>query len=85
MLARFGAIGMERTRQFLDMYGIKTLPLDPSLADLAADVFARYGKGRHPAGLNFGDCFSYALAKENGVPLLFKALDFGQTDVAVFG
>lgn len=81
--ARFGAIGVEKTRQFLDMQGIKTLALDQPLADLTADAYARYGKGRHPAGLNYGDCFSYALAKQAGAPLLFKGLDFGQTDVAV--
>jgi len=82
VFTRFGAIGMEKARHFLDMHGIKTLPLDLSLADLAADAFARYGKGRHPAGLNYGDCFSYALAKQTGAPLLFKGQDFGQTDVA---
>lgn len=85
VLARFGAIGVEKARQFLDIHGIKTLPLDQSLADLAVDAYARYGKGRHPAGLNFGDCFSYALAKQTGAPLLFKGLDFGQTDVVLYG
>ena len=50
-------------------------------AILARDAFLRYGKGRHPARLNFGDCFSYALAKRLGEPLLFKGDDFILTDV----
>ncbi len=57
-------------------------PVDYALARLAADAFARFGKGRHPAGLNFGDCFSYALAKSLDAPLLFKGADFARTDIA---
>jgi ribonuclease VapC len=50
---------------------------------LSLDVFAKYGKGRgHPARLNFGDCFAYAMAKQHGVPLLYKGDDFSQTDLA---
>jgi ribonuclease VapC len=55
------------------------------LADDIARIraaYRRFGKGRHPAGLNFGDCFSYALAMSTGEPLLFKGADFSQTDVA---
>ena len=48
-------------------------------------AFIRYGKGRHPAGLNFGDCMAYALAKRLDAPLLFKGNDFSQTDVRVAG
>jgi ribonuclease VapC len=48
---------------------------------MVVDAFRRFGKGRHPAGLNFGDCFSYALASATGEPLLFKGSDFSQTDV----
>jgi ribonuclease VapC len=59
------------------------LPVDHEQALLARDGFRRFGKGRHPAGLNFGDCFSYALAKQRGEPLLFKGNDFSQTDVLV--
>ena len=51
----------------------------------ARDAFARYGKGRHPAGLNFGDCAAYALAVTEAEPLLFKGTDFGATDVEVVG
>ena len=50
-------------------------------ADRARLAYATYGKGNHPARLNFGDCFAYALAKETGEPLLFKGNDFAQTDV----
>ena len=52
-------------------------------AGLARMAFLRFGKGRHPAGLNFGDCASYALAKAHNVPLLFKGGDFARTDIAV--
>ena len=50
-------------------------------ATLALDAFARFGKGRHPARLNMGDCFAYACAKAHGVPLLFKGDDFPLTDI----
>jgi ribonuclease VapC len=49
----------------------------------ALDAFDRFGKGRHPADLNMGDCFAYACAKTHGVPLLFKGDEFTQTDVAI--
>ncbi len=57
------------------------VPFDARHASLALDAFRRYGKGRHRAGLNMGDCFSYALAKATGLPLLFKGDDFVHTDV----
>ncbi len=50
---------------------------------IAREAYRRFGKGQHKAGLNFGDCFSYALSKYSGQPLLFKGNDFRQTDVAV--
>ncbi|MBI4756891.1 MAG: type II toxin-antitoxin system VapC family toxin [Betaproteobacteria bacterium] len=80
--ARLGAAGMEKARAFLNMHGIKTLPLDETLADLAAEAFARHGKGRHPAGLNFGDCFAFAAAKHAHAPPLCKGRDFSQTDLS---
>jgi ribonuclease VapC len=52
-------------------------------AVIARKAFRHYGRGRHPANLNFGDCFAYALAKEKSAPLLFKGDDFGRTDVIV--
>jgi ribonuclease VapC len=62
---------------------IKIVPVDADLADLARSAWRRYGKGRHPAGLNFGDCFSYALAKATGEPLLAKGGDFASTDISM--
>jgi len=71
----------------LDLYlarsRIEIVPFTESQARLARDAFRRYGKGRHPAQLNFGDCMAYALARESGEELLFKGTDFGQTDIAV--
>ena len=57
------------------------VPFTAEHACLARDAWRRYGKGRHKAGLNLGDCFSYALAKERGQPLLFKGEDFAATDI----
>ena len=72
-------------RRFLESLlrssGISIEPVTVEQALLAREAFFDYGKGRHPAGLNFGDCFSYALAKATGEPLLFKGDDFRQTDV----
>jgi ribonuclease VapC len=62
---------------------IEVVPFTRSQASLARDAFHRFGKGRHPAGLNFGDCMAYALAKETGEELLFKGTDFAQTDIAI--
>ncbi|WP_236571664.1 type II toxin-antitoxin system VapC family toxin [Rhodovarius lipocyclicus] len=60
---------------------IDVIPFTAEHAALARDAWRRYGKGRHPAGLNLGDCFSYALAKSRNEPLLFKGEDFARTDV----
>ncbi len=81
--SRLGDIGVERAKRFLAIERMRTLSLDESLADAAAEAYRRFGKGRHPAGLNFGDCFSYALAIREQVPLLFKGDDFSRTDVRV--
>ncbi len=62
---------------------IVVVPFDDHHADIARDAFVRYGKGRHPAALNFGDCAAYALAIAEAEPLLFKGTDFGSTDVEV--
>jgi ribonuclease VapC len=62
---------------------IAIVPVSVMQAQIARKAFLDFGKGRHPAGLNFGDCFSYALAKQRGEPLLFKGNDFSQTDVLV--
>ena len=63
---------------------IAIVPFDAEQAEIARSAYEQYGKGRgHPAQLNFGDTFSYALAKAQGLPLLFKGDDFTRTDVAV--
>jgi len=56
-------------------------PVTEEQAHIARQAYSDFGKGRHPAGLNFGDCFSYALSKVTGEPLLFKGNDFGKTDI----
>jgi ribonuclease VapC len=61
--------------------GVAVVAVDADQVDVARSAWRRYGKGRHPAGLNFGDCFSYALAAVTGEPLLFKGDDFAQTDL----
>lgn len=68
---------------WLDAAGVAIVSFDEEQARLAAEAFERFGKGRHPAGLNYGDCFAYALAKSRACPLLFKGDDFTKTDVAV--
>jgi ribonuclease VapC len=60
---------------------VDIVPFDRNLAAGALAAFIRFGKGRHPAGLNLGDCAAYALAKARGLPLLFKGNDFARTDV----
>jgi ribonuclease VapC len=69
---------------FLKTAIIECYPIDELQARLAREAFLRFGKGRHPAGLNFGDCFSYALARKLDAPLLFVGNDFSHTDVRVY-
>jgi ribonuclease VapC len=79
-----GQIGPDAGRQcdaFFRRAGIIIEPFTVEQAYLARQAFLDFGKGRHPAGLNFGDCFSYALAKITGEPLLFKGEDFKKTDI----
>jgi len=80
-----GQIGPDAGRQcdtFLRRAGIGIEPVTVEQAHLARQAFLDFGKGRHSARLNFGDCFAYALAKVAGEPLLFKGEDFRKTDVA---
>ena len=60
---------------------LQIIPVDESLVRIARAAHQAFGRGHHPARLNFGDCFSYALAKQAGEPLLFKGNDFRQTDI----
>jgi len=62
---------------------IDVVPFDERLAGRAVEAFRRFGKGRHPAGLNFGDCCTYALAEERGLPILCVGDDFRHTDLPV--
>ncbi len=80
-MGKKGTEGELRAQAILDLGGIQIVPFDASHAVVAQQAFRLYGKGRHPAALNFGDCLSYALAKSLGEPLLFKGNDFRLTDV----
>jgi ribonuclease VapC len=79
--ARNGYEGLRDFDLFLLKAGIIIETVDAEQAGTARTAFSKFGKGRHKAGLNFGDCFSYALAKTLGVPLLFKGDDFNRTDI----
>jgi ribonuclease VapC len=72
----------QKVHEFLLSAGIRPVAIAPDESDRALDAFSRYGKGRgHPAQLNMGDCFAYAMARNNRVPLLFKGDDFTKTDI----
>ena len=79
--ARHGQAGGDKLDQMLHIANIQVEPVTAEQITAARLAFRTYGKGRHPAALNFGDCFSYALAKIMDQPLLFKGNDFSQTDV----
>lgn len=69
-------------REFLEIAGVRTAPMTDAEAETALAAFSRYGKGRgHPAQLNLGDCFAYAMAKNHRTPLLYKGGDFDKTDI----
>jgi ribonuclease VapC len=78
---RKGNAGRERLDRFFRLTGAEIVSATPEQAELAVEAFRRFGKGRHPAALNIGDCFAYALAKTTGEPLLFKGGDFARTDI----
>jgi ribonuclease VapC len=80
---RFGTNGGVDLDNWIMVARVQILPVDAILTEAARRAWRRFGKGRHPAGLNFGDCFSYALATARGEPLLFKGDDFSKTDVQV--
>jgi ribonuclease VapC len=83
LVSRRGAEGVRDLDLLTMRFRIEIVPFTESQARLAREAFKRYGKGRHPAGLNFGDCMAYALARESGEELLFKGTDFAQTDIAI--
>ena len=79
--SRFGSDGIRDLDLFIAKANIELVPVDAEQAHIARTAFRDYGKRRHRAGLNFGDCFSYALAKALDEPLLFKGRDFSSTDI----
>jgi ribonuclease VapC len=83
LTARLGALGRSLLARLLDVNDIRILPFDEHHWALALDAFMQYGKGRHPARLNLGDCLTYATAKLAGEPLLCVGNDFPQTDLEI--
>ncbi len=81
--ARKGDAGGRELDLFLQRARVRVVPLDSEQASVARSAWRKFGRGRHPAGLNIGDCCAYALAKVSGAPILFKGDDFGKTDIHV--
>ncbi len=79
--ARRGVVAGREFDLFLHRLSIEIVPVDAAQVEVARAGWRKYGKGRHPAGLNFADCFAYALSKTSGEPLLAKGDDFPKTDV----
>jgi len=79
--ARLGEAGAAELDLWLHKAGVEIVSVDTDQIAIARRAWRAFGKGRHPAGLNYGDCFSYALAKTRGEPLLFKGDDFARTDI----
>jgi ribonuclease VapC len=77
-----GEPGGRELDRLIHRANMQVVPLDPGQAELAREAWRTFGKGRHPAGLNIGDCCSYALSKYSNQPLLFQGDDFSKTDVA---
>lgn len=75
------SVAAEKLYEDLEVLQIRTIDLTDEHARIAVEAAMRFGRGRYPAKLNFGDCFSYALAKVSGMPLLFKGNDFSHTDI----
>jgi ribonuclease VapC len=80
--SRLGPAGALQFDSLVREAGLDVVAFDEAQSQLARDAFRRFGKGRHPAGLDFGDCCAYAAARALGHPLLFKGDDFARTDVA---
>ena len=80
IVADRGGVG-ERMRGLVGELGFEVVSVSPADSERVAAAYSRWGKGVHPARLNLGDCFAYALAKERGCPLLYVGDDFSQTDI----
>ena len=79
--ARMGTDARFSLSRALRRLEVEVVPFTEEHYEAAVSAFLRYGKGRHPAGLNFGDCMSYALAAVSGLPLLYTGTDFSKTDI----
>ena len=79
--SRLGDAGGRELDLLLHVLAVEVVAVDADQADIARTAWRVFGKGRHAAALNFGDCFAYALARISGEPLLFTGADFGRTDV----
>jgi ribonuclease VapC len=79
--ARLGRDARSTLHGLLRTIGAEIVPFTEEHYEAALSAFLRYGKGRHPAGLNFGDCMSYAFARVSGLPLLYTGDDFSKTDI----
>jgi ribonuclease VapC len=79
--SRRGRSGCRDLDQLASSLGLQVVPFDASHMEEAREAYRRFGKGRHRAALNFGDCCAYAIAKTVGLPLLFKGNDFALTDI----
>lgn len=81
LVARYGVVGRLMLSRFLEKNDVETVPFEERHSSAAAEAFIRYGKGRHPARLNYGDCMTYATAQIAAEPLLFVGDDFAKTDL----
>ena len=77
------ALARDKIHDFLSAHGIEVTTIGEREYELAADAYAAFGKGRHPAALNMGDCFAYASARAKNAALLFKGEDFSKTDIRI--
>lgn len=84
LYSRFGNPGLVKLDELLNSLSVEFIAFDKTQAQIARTAWQQYGKGRHPAKLNFGDCCSYAVAKYLNESLLFKENDFPQTDIKLF-
>jgi ribonuclease VapC len=84
VLERRRGEGAGREFDLFAVRGLQIVTVDAEQVELARSAWRRFGKGRHPAALNFGDCFAYALAKTSGEPILAKGTDFSLTDIQMY-
>lgn len=85
LVARLGIAGKSLLARFLDEAGMTVVPFTSDHWPIAVDAYTRYGKGRHPAALNFGDCLTYAVCRQADEPLLCVGDDFRRTDLDLVG